>query len=452
MAILNIKDENGDFIAIPSTVGPKGEKGETGPQGPQGEQGPKGDTGETGPKGDTGAQGPAGVDGVSTTHSWNGTTLTITSASGTSSADLKGEKGDTGEQGPAGADGAQGPKGDKGDPGKQGPQGIQGEKGEKGDKGDKGDTGETGPQGPAGTEATFFATYATTSLADILGAIDAGMTVVLNRPDGDYTGHCVLVDSNATEVLFAKAENDGVLFLRCNSKGWSAWNSMYKDGSFLGENITGGEANDTASFWIEKGYGYFMISQANMLVSQPSQRGLVLNVAHGNDVFQIWRTQINGPTYYRSGDTTGWGTTWTKVYDTLNKPTPAKIGAVAKSGDTMTGDLLILKSSVPQVSLYNTGNTKYGYVRVADNGAVVLGQNTYGDGTNATTLTLKTESTNPSDALVFTQVKDGTTKYYNLYHTGNKPTSADIGITAGTTDLTAGTSSLATGAIYQVYE
>ena len=35
-----------------------------------------------------------GSDGVSVTHSWNGTTLTITSASGTSSADLKGEKGD----------------------------------------------------------------------------------------------------------------------------------------------------------------------------------------------------------------------------------------------------------------------------------------------------------------------------------------------------------------------
>ena len=52
-----------------------------------------------------------GKDGVSCTHSWNGTTLTVTSASGTTSADLKGE---------------QGLKGDKGD---------QGEKGEKGDKG-----------------------------------------------------------------------------------------------------------------------------------------------------------------------------------------------------------------------------------------------------------------------------------------------------------------------------
>ena len=49
-------------------------------------------------------QGIKGEDGISATHRWNGTVLTITSASGTSSSDLKGEKGDTGPQGPAGAD------------------------------------------------------------------------------------------------------------------------------------------------------------------------------------------------------------------------------------------------------------------------------------------------------------------------------------------------------------
>lgn len=39
------------------------------------------------------------------THSWNGTILTVTSDSGTSSADLKGEKGDTGIRGAQGAEG-----------------------------------------------------------------------------------------------------------------------------------------------------------------------------------------------------------------------------------------------------------------------------------------------------------------------------------------------------------
>jgi hypothetical protein len=42
------------------------------------------------------SHGQDGKDGISATHSWNGTVLTITSASGTSSADLKGANGKDG--------------------------------------------------------------------------------------------------------------------------------------------------------------------------------------------------------------------------------------------------------------------------------------------------------------------------------------------------------------------
>ena len=125
------KGETGDTGATGATgpQGPKGDTGETGPQGPQGvqgetgltgpigpqgpqgEKGETGDTGPQGPKGDTGdtgpqgAAGPAGADGTPCTHSWNGSVLTVTSASGTSSADLVGPQGPTGATGPAGADG-----------------------------------------------------------------------------------------------------------------------------------------------------------------------------------------------------------------------------------------------------------------------------------------------------------------------------------------------------------
>ncbi len=58
-----------------------------------------------GPPGPQGEPGPQGADGISCTHYWNGTILTIGSASGVSSVDLKGDKGDKGEQGPSGADG-----------------------------------------------------------------------------------------------------------------------------------------------------------------------------------------------------------------------------------------------------------------------------------------------------------------------------------------------------------
>lgn len=47
--ILYVKDENGEWIPIPSIVGPQGEIGPDGPQGPQGETGPEG---PQGPQGD----------------------------------------------------------------------------------------------------------------------------------------------------------------------------------------------------------------------------------------------------------------------------------------------------------------------------------------------------------------------------------------------------------------
>ena len=61
-----------------------------------------------------GKDGVDGKDGVSCTHEWNGTTLTVTSASGSSSADLKGDKGDAGERGQTGPAGPRGEKGETG--------------------------------------------------------------------------------------------------------------------------------------------------------------------------------------------------------------------------------------------------------------------------------------------------------------------------------------------------
>ena len=77
-------------VGATGATGPKGDPGETGTQGPKGD---KGDTGETGAQGPKGDQGLPGADGVSVTHSWDGSVLSITSASGTSWADLRGTPG-----------------------------------------------------------------------------------------------------------------------------------------------------------------------------------------------------------------------------------------------------------------------------------------------------------------------------------------------------------------------
>lgn len=153
-----------DFTAeqLAALKGEKGDTGERGPQGEQGIQGPKGDTGEPGPQGPAGAD---GKDGVSVTHEWVGTTLSVTSASGTSSADLKGEKGEQGIQG------IQGPKGDTGEQGPQGIQGIQGPKGDTGEQGPQGIQGVQGEQGPQGDAATIEVGTVTTGTAGTAASV-----------------------------------------------------------------------------------------------------------------------------------------------------------------------------------------------------------------------------------------------------------------------------------------
>ena len=106
-----------------------------------------------------GQPGTNGKDGVSATHSWNGTTLTITSASGTSSANLKGEKGDTGATGSAGKDGTSVTVKSVSESTADGGSNVVTfsdgktltiKNGSKGSKGDTGATGATGPTGATG--------------------------------------------------------------------------------------------------------------------------------------------------------------------------------------------------------------------------------------------------------------------------------------------------------------
>ena len=126
-------------------------------------------------------QGPAGKDGVSVAHEWNGSVLQITSASGTSSTDLRGPKGEQGLQGPKGDTGLQGPKGEKGDTGDVGPQGPTGLQGEIGPKGDKGDTGVAGPAGKDGTSVTHEWSGSVLKITSASGTSQAD----LKGPKGD---------------------------------------------------------------------------------------------------------------------------------------------------------------------------------------------------------------------------------------------------------------------------
>lgn len=113
---VNIKGEKGDKgdkgeRGLQGVQGVQGERGAEGAKGDKGDKGDRGEQGIQGLKGETGEQGEKGTDGTSATHRWSGTTLYITSASGTSSANLKGEKGDPGTNGKDGTNGTNGKDG-----------------------------------------------------------------------------------------------------------------------------------------------------------------------------------------------------------------------------------------------------------------------------------------------------------------------------------------------------
>lgn len=164
-AIKRYEDAAADALAVAAELRAARDAGEL-----------RGAPGPAGPKGD---KGPAGRDGVGCTHSWEGSVLTLTSASGTSSSDLRGPKGDAGPQGPAGA---VGPKGDaftyddftqaqlaalvgpKGERGETGPRGATGATGAQGPQGPRGETGPAGAAGRDGADAT---------IADVAATVDA---------------------------------------------------------------------------------------------------------------------------------------------------------------------------------------------------------------------------------------------------------------------------------------
>lgn len=166
-AIKRYEDAAADALAVAAELRAARDAGEL-----------SGAPGPAGPKGDAG---PAGRDGVGCTHSWDGSVLTVTSASGTSSADLRGPKGDAGATGPEGPAGAAGPKGDpftyadftqaqlaalvgpRGERGETGPAGATGAMGPQGPKGDVGATGPAGAAGRDGADAT---------IADVAATVD----------------------------------------------------------------------------------------------------------------------------------------------------------------------------------------------------------------------------------------------------------------------------------------
>lgn len=371
--------------------------------------------------------GSKGNPGVSVTHEWDGTNLKVTSASGTSSADLKGPKGDTGdaftyemftEEQLACLKGEKGDTGDAFTYDMFTPEQIEGLKikGDTGDpfiyemftpdqlaalKGEKGDPGtsitnieRTSGTGAAGTTDTYTVTLSdgsTHTFSVYNGANGTGAGDMLKNvydPKNKNTDIFAYIDETArsnANIFVAKygvttsaeleaAYNDNKLILCIHDNGvymlttrfsdtshsfdsiykHSTWNIIvendvwddavehslaYKDHDHkFDDNVTGGSTNDTIAFWVEKGPGYCWISEADQVVNQPHQYGFLISYANEGDVFQIFRDQTDGITYYRSGDSiNGWFDNWARVITTKDFATTTTPGLVMVDGNNGIG-------------------------------------------------------------------------------------------------------------------
>ena len=108
----------------------------------------------------------------------------------------------------------------------------------------------------------------------------------------------------------------------------------------------------------------------------------------------------------------------TKVEQVENL-TPSSIGAVAKSGDTMTGNLTIQNASYPDINLKNTGSGSATKIRNSAHRTQIMSQE---DDNNYRMLTLndKFVTTDVGNILQIQQIDGGVqTAVYKVLHTGN---------------------------------
>lgn len=128
------------------------------------------------------------------------------------------------------------------------------------------------------------------------------------------------------------------------------------------------------------------------------------------------------------------------LYHTGNKPDPSAIGAVAKSGDIMTGSLEIKKTESPTIKLHNTTSDSASTVVGGEDATYIAVYNVDGDANNCRSFAIidSINASNIKDSLCLIDRANGTPTSYKLYGTHNKPTPGDIGAIPSTGGVLSG--------------
>jgi hypothetical protein len=333
------------------------DQGGVGPPGPQGPVGPSGPPGNTGPAGPAGSKGDPGLPGADGLQGASGAPGTIGPAGPTGPQGPAGPSGPAGGVGPAGQDGAVGPAGPQGVPGEAGPQGLQGGQGPAGQQGPAGNTGLTGPQGPAGPMGQQGAQGLPGPTGNTGTAGPQGPAGPVG-PAGPGT-----VSGNAGNT--ATLGTDGFIFVPAPVVPAGSNTVPAPDGA--------GSAGVSAVY--SRGDHQHPSDPTKLSLSGGTMSGaLVLNtnpsVPFGASTKQYVDSSVPGPStvvpLMAGTAAVGTGTTWARA-DHVH---PSDANRVAKSGDTMSG--LLVLSGDPVVALGAT-TKQYSDTKVPQAGGVTMG-------------------------------------------------------------------------------
>jgi hypothetical protein len=311
-----------------------GPKGDTGPMGPQGPQGARGDAGAPGAKGDQGAQGFTGPQGD------RGPTG-LTGAKGDRGATgADGPQGIVGPRGSQGVQGEVGPRGNTGLQGQQGPQGGVGPKGDQGIQGPKGDQGIQGVVGPKGDQGVV-------GPQGVKGDQGAGVAIKGSRAtpnDLPATGNA------AGDTYIMTTTGSGFMA----GDGYSYTGTQFLNvGQIRGPQGVQGTKGDTGAQGAKGDQGIQGVQGAK---GDPGTNGV--DGAQGIQGVQGVKgdTGAQGPQGIQGvkGDTGAQG-----AQGAAGTPADMTVvnGKLNKAGDTMTGDLVISKTS-PIITFKNTDTSK----------------------------------------------------------------------------------------------
>lgn len=235
------------------------------------------------------------------------------------------------------------------------------------------------------------------------------------------TGTAIVI-GNFTDTTYIDSLNGDVKIRPTGSTEYKIYHQGFKPtaadvgaapiGFGLGESgITKADANDLG--WV----GGFFGAGGDTGKNYYNKYGPLIQAFRsggGDGTGQIVQIQEgDGTVAFRNRANNVWSA-WTKLYSTNFKPTAAEVGAVNKTGDTMTGNL-----NVPVINSTKTSGTIVSCSGNTDVMGINPSWGTYLHSGGSYAIYSGNASVQPMVN------RGGTT--YKLYHEGNKPTAADVG-------------------------